>query len=68
MYASHGVTKRAIERLALFGCAFSAETETENPYRQTWAMAKCERPDGSIWTLPLYWDGERTWPVGRFCM
>ncbi len=47
----------------IFEAAFTHTGDYANPYTALTATAAFARPDGSIWTIPLFWDGETTWKL-----
>lgn len=55
--------KPAVEKYGFFETAFTASGSYENPYLQLTAEAEIKRPDGSKWTIPLFWDGGQTWKL-----
>lgn len=52
-----------VERFGIYEIPLEAEGRYSNPYTDLEAEALLERPDGSTWTVPLFWDGGRTWKL-----
>lgn len=50
-----------VERFGFFQASFNATGQYDNPYTELEAEAELERPDGSTWSLPLFWDGGDNW-------
>jgi hypothetical protein len=59
--AAPGAAQDRVERYSIHEAAFEASGSPANPYVEIHADAKIRRPDGSAWTMPLFWDGARTW-------
>jgi iduronate 2-sulfatase len=53
----------AVDRFGLFEAAFQDTGEYDNPYRDVEANAELRRPDGSTWSMPLFWDGDDHWKL-----
>lgn len=51
------------ERYGVFEQSFSASGTWGNGYREVEAEATLVRPDGAVWRLPLFWDGEKVWKL-----
>ncbi len=52
-----------VERFGVFEAQFEASGSYENPYTQLAPVAEIQRPDGAVWKIPLFWDGEKTWKL-----
>ncbi|MFO7622049.1 MAG: DUF5060 domain-containing protein [Bacteroidales bacterium] len=52
-----------VEKFGIFETAFKSAGVYENPFLELSAEAELKRPDGSIWKIPLFWDGEKTWKL-----
>ncbi|MEX2264821.1 MAG: DUF4038 domain-containing protein [Bryobacteraceae bacterium] len=52
-----------VKRFEVFEASFEAKAGQENPYTEISAEAQFTRPDGSVWTVPLFWNGDRSWKV-----
>lgn len=52
-----------IGRYSMFDEAFTGSGSYGNPYKDVQADAAFTRPDGAVWRIPLFWDGEKTWRV-----
>jgi hypothetical protein len=52
-----------IEQYGLFEISFQAQGRYDNPFTDLDAEATVLRPDGAIWTVPLFWDGGQTWKL-----
>jgi len=50
-------------KYAVFEAAFRAAGTYGNPYIDLEAYAELIRPDKSIWTIPLFWDGGNYWKL-----
>ncbi len=50
-----------IPRFGVFEQELAHSGTYDNPYVEATASATLEGPDGSIRTIPLFWDGGRTW-------
>jgi hypothetical protein len=58
-----GSAAQAVERFDVFEAEFTSTGQYENPYVELEAKAELRRPDGSTWTLPLFWDGDNHWKL-----
>lgn len=52
-----------VERFGFYEVSFQASARYANPFVGLKAHAELKRPDGSIWTIPLFWDGSDTWKL-----
>lgn len=52
-----------IERYGVFDQAFTASGSWGNPYVEVTAEATLTRPDGTVWRMPLFWDGAQSWKL-----
>ena len=52
---------RKIERYGVFEESFSGTGDYANAYAEVEATVVFSRPDGGTWTIPLFWDGGKTW-------
>ncbi|MFC1634423.1 DUF4038 domain-containing protein [Planctomycetota bacterium] len=52
-----------VERFGFFETSFKASDYYANPFTDLDAEAKIKRPDGSTWSIPLFWDGGNTWKL-----
>jgi hypothetical protein len=52
-----------IGRYDVFEASFKDAGDYPNPYRNLDAEAVLRRPDGSTWSIPLFWDGGDTWKL-----
>jgi hypothetical protein len=52
-----------VPRFGLFERSFVHSGSYANPYTELSPTAAFTRPDGTQWTIPLFWDGEQTWKV-----
>lgn len=52
-----------VGRYEVFEAAFEASERPPNPYAAITAGAVFTRPDGKLWTIPLFWDGGAIWRV-----
>jgi hypothetical protein len=52
-----------VGRYEIFEASFEAAEAPANPYVQVSAEAAITRPDGGRWSIPLFWDGGKTWRV-----
>ena len=50
-----------VPRFGVFEQAFQQAGSCENPYTEASATANLTAPDGSRCSIPLFWDGGRTW-------
>ena len=53
----------AVDRFGLFEAVFQDAGDYANPYRELEAEAELRRPDGSTWSIPLFWDGGDKWKL-----
>ena len=53
----------SIEKFGVFEVALEAVKRYDNPYVELNTEAEIVRPDGSIWSIPLFWDGGQTWKL-----
>ncbi len=56
----------ASAEVGLFGfyeTSFQSSGHYENPYRAVEVQATIQKPDGSIRSLPLFWDGNNAWKL-----
>lgn len=51
------------EKFGVFEIAFKSIGTYENPYMDLSADAEITRPDGSLWKIPLFWDGDKIWKL-----
>jgi hypothetical protein len=58
-----GSAVQAVDRFDVFEAEFTSVGKYENPYVELEAEAALQRPDGSTWTLPLFWDGDNRWKL-----
>ena len=61
--AAPAAAENAVGRYGRFEAAFEASGSYSNPYREAQAHAAVLRPDGRSWSIPLFWDGGRTWKL-----
>lgn len=54
---------REIEKFGIFEVSFQATGNYQNPYTDLFSEAELTRPDGSVWKIPLFWDGGDTWKL-----
>jgi hypothetical protein len=52
-----------VRRYGVFERSFLHRDDWANPYRDIEAVATLERPDGGVWSIPLFWDGDTTWKL-----
>lgn len=52
---------KEIEKFGIFEVSFQSAGNYQNPYSELFPEAELTRPDDSIWKIPLFWDGGRTW-------
>ena len=50
-----------VPRFGMFEQSFEHSGAYANPYAQAAATATLSRPDRKRWTIPLFWDGGKTW-------
>ena len=55
--------EQSVERFGVYEAAFRTLGRYSNPYTDLDADAELQRPDGSTWTIPLFWDGGATWKL-----
>ena len=55
--------KSDVERFGVFETSLRSTGVYENPYMDLRAEAEITRPDGSIWKIPLFWNGENKWKL-----
>lgn len=53
----------AIPKYEIVEIAFEVTNQYENPFVELDAEAELYRPDGSVWSIPLFWDGGQTWKL-----
>jgi hypothetical protein len=53
----------AVERYGMFEANHAATTQPANPYKAISATATVIRPDGTLWRVPLFWDGATSWKL-----
>ncbi|MGH9628506.1 MAG: DUF4038 domain-containing protein, partial [Bryobacteraceae bacterium] len=61
--AGMGSAQEQVGRYVIFEAVFEASNVPSNPYVDMTAEAVFTRPDGAKWTIPLFWDGGKTWKV-----
>jgi len=52
-----------VERFGIFEATFESSGQYSNPFIELEAEVEFMRPDGSSWTIPLFWDGGSMWNV-----
>lgn len=52
-----------VEQFAVYEAAFTATGRYGNPYTELEATAEIQCPDGTTWTIPLFWDGGDAWKL-----
>jgi len=52
-----------IPQYGIFEASFEHLGEFDNPYRQMAGEATFTRPNDPVWTIPIFWDGGKTWKV-----
>ena len=62
-YSCVSQTKPDVGKFGFFETSFRSTGVHENPYMDMGARAEITRPDGSIWKIPLFWDGENKWKL-----
>ena len=53
----------AVPKYEIVEIAFEAANQYKNPFVELYAEAELYRPDGSVWSIPLFWDGGQTWKL-----
>lgn len=53
----------AVETYGIFEAALTASGRPANPYKAIDARAVLTKPDGSMWQIPLFWDGGASWKL-----
>jgi hypothetical protein len=53
----------AVPKYEIVEIAFEAANQYKNPFVELDAEAELYRPDGSVWSIPLFWDGGQTWKL-----
>jgi len=56
-------SEKTVAQYEIYEIAFEAANHYENPYIDLKAEAKLISPDGSIWSIPLFWDGGQIWKL-----
>jgi hypothetical protein len=52
-----------IDRFGVFEASFESAAGPPNPYVVISGHAAFLTPDGRTWTVPLFWDGQKTWKM-----
>jgi hypothetical protein len=52
--------KSVVEQFGIFEVSIEFANQYKNPFIELKADAEITRPDGSVWTIPLFWDGGQT--------
>lgn len=52
-----------VKQFGFFEATFTASGDYDNPYTALDPQARLTRPDGSTRTIPLFWDGDKTWKL-----
>lgn len=52
-----------VQKFGIFETSFKSSGSYNNPYLDLNAEAEIKRPDGKLWKIPLFWDGEQTWKL-----
>lgn len=60
-FAAYGQTR--VEQYSVFEASFESAGSPPNPYVAISGDATFSTPDGRTWTVPLFWDGAKTWKV-----
>jgi hypothetical protein len=52
-----------VERYGVFEATFESAGSPANPYVAISGHAAFATPDGRTWTIPVFWEGQKTWKV-----
>lgn len=59
LYGSPATTE--VEKFGFFEMSLNSTGYYTNPYTDNEAAVELERPDGTAWTIPMFWDGGTSW-------
>lgn len=52
---------RTAEKFGFYEMSLECSGEYDNPYTDVEADVDIQRPDGTTWTIPMFWDGGAIW-------
>jgi len=52
-----------VDKFGIFEIALKSAGNYDNPFMELSAEAEIKKPDGSLWKIPLFWDGDKTWKL-----